>query len=215
MEDTSSTTKENVTNNNNKLAYVDLSLKYIPDDKDRLKYLRRLLNPEFPGKSIYGMKLKKTWESFGNLWRMRKLIIIPSAIRGPNIIFNEKIHRYHITGNPGIGKTVFGFYLLYLLSQQNKTIVYHKVYQYPILFNNQHTFCSDNISDFKGYLDNTDVLYIVDGQPPLQDWDVQSSRRNKCREFVLTLGGIPRFILEKAQDSSQQNHFEDAISKRI
>nr|CAG8661314.1 256_t:CDS:2 [Entrophospora candida] len=148
-----------------------------------------------------------------------------------NIVFNEKIHRCRITGNPGIGKTVFGFYLLYLLSKQNKTIVYHKACQYPILFNKQHTFCSD-ISDFKGYLDNTDVWYIVYGQPPLQvhaktilllwSWN----EVNKCRismfnhleeakveDLYSHWGGIPRFVLEKVLDSSQQNHLEDAISK--
>ncbi|CAH1767267.1 7378_t:CDS:2 [Entrophospora sp. SA101] len=172
-----------------------------------------------------------------------------------NIVFNEKIHRCRITGNPGIGKTVFGFYLLYLLSKQNKAIVYHKACQYPILFNKQHTFRSDNISDFKGYLDNTDVWYIVDGQPPLQvhaktilfcspqkqhykefDKMVGTTIRlmpvwswnevNECRigmfnhleeakveDLYSRWGGIPRFILEKALDSSQQNHLEDAISK--
>ncbi|CAG8749003.1 5369_t:CDS:2, partial [Acaulospora morrowiae] len=37
-----------------------------------------------------------------------------------NIIFeNENICRWHITGNPEIGKTFFGYYLLYLLSQQH------------------------------------------------------------------------------------------------
>nr|CAG8539689.1 10938_t:CDS:2 [Entrophospora candida] len=135
-----------------------------------------------------------------------------------NIVFNEKIHRCRITGNPGIGKTVFGFYLLYLLSKQNKTIVYHKACQYPILFNKQHTFCSDNISDFKGYLDNTDVWYIVD----VWSWNEVNECRigmfnhleeAKVEDLYSRWGGIPQFILEKALDSSQQKHLEDTISK--
>ncbi|CAG8701888.1 2263_t:CDS:1, partial [Funneliformis caledonium] len=171
------------------------------------------------------------------------------------IILNEKIHRCRITGNPGIGKTFFGLYLLHLLSKQKKTIVYHQACQYPILFNKQHTFCSDNIADFKEYLDNTDVWYIVDGQPPLKvhaktillcspqkqhykefDKMVGTTIRfmpvwswnevNECRigmfnhleeakveDLYSRWGGIPRFILEKSLDSSQQNHLEDAISK--
>ncbi|CAJ0751810.1 24068_t:CDS:1, partial [Entrophospora sp. SA101] len=98
------------------------------------------------------------------------------------------------------------------------------------------------------YLDNTDVWYIVDGQPPLQvhaktilfcspqkqhykefDKMVGTTIRlmpvwswnevNECRIGMFNhledsrWGGIPRFILEKALDSSQQNHLEDAISK--
>jgi len=163
-----------------------------------------------------------------------------------NIVLNEKIHRCRITGNPGIGKTFFGLYLLHLLSKQKKTIVYHQACQYPILFNKQHTFCSDNISDFKEYLDNTDVWYIVDGQPPLKvhaktillcspqkqhykefDKMVGTTIRfmpvwswnevNECRigmfnhleeakveDLYSRWGGIPRFILEKSLDSSQQ-----------
>ncbi|RIB06689.1 hypothetical protein C2G38_2007195 [Gigaspora rosea] len=172
-----------------------------------------------------------------------------------DIIFNEKINRCRITGNPGIGKTFFGYYLLYLLQKQNKTIVYHKARQYPILFNKQYTFRSDNIFDFNEYLDNTDVWYIVDGQPPLEvhaktilfcspqkqhykefDKMIGTSIRfmpawswneiNECRigifnhleiakveDLYSRWGGIPRFVFEKALDSSQQNHLEEAINK--
>ncbi|CAG8825290.1 24523_t:CDS:1, partial [Dentiscutata erythropus] len=171
-----------------------------------------------------------------------------------DIVFNEKIHRCRITGNPGIGKTFFGFYLLYFLSRQNKTIVYHKARQCPILFNKQHIFCSNDIFDFKEYLDKADVWYIVDGQQPFEvraktilfcspqkrhykefDKMVETTIRfmpvwswneiNECRigmfnhlevakveDLYSHWGGVPRFILEKALDSSEQSHLEDAIS---
>ncbi|CAG8840757.1 22424_t:CDS:2, partial [Gigaspora margarita] len=172
-----------------------------------------------------------------------------------DIVFNENIRRCRITGNPGIGKTFYGFYLLYLLSKQNKTIVYHEAGQYPILFDNQHTFRSKDIYDLVEYLENPEVWYIVDGQPPFRfsaktillcspqkqhykefDKMVGTTIRfmpvwswneiNECRigmfnhleevkveDLYSRWGGIPRFVLEKAQDSSQQKHIEDAISK--
>ncbi len=114
------------------------------------------------------------------------------------IILNEKIHHCHITGNSEIGKTFFRLYLLHLLSKQNKTIVYHQAYQYPILFNKQHTFCSDNISDFKEYLDNTDVWYIVDGQPPLKVHAktilLCSPQKQHYKEFDKMVGTTIRFM---------------------
>ncbi|CAG8770399.1 10440_t:CDS:2 [Gigaspora margarita] len=57
-----------------------------------------------------------------------------------NIIFKNKKTCCRITGNPGIGKTFFGFYLLYLLLQQRKTV---------------------------NYLANEEVWYIVDGREPM------------------------------------------------
>ncbi len=43
-----------------------------------------------------------------------------------SIIFNDATtNNWCITGNPGIGKTFFCHYLLYLLAQQNKTFIYH------------------------------------------------------------------------------------------
>ncbi|KAF0473030.1 putative crinkler family protein [Gigaspora margarita] len=81
-----------------------------------------------------------------------------------NIIFESKKTRWRITGNPGIGKTFFGFYLLYLLSQQRKTVVYHIHSKPPILFSEEGVFSHnvDNINAFKDYLANEEVWYIVD-----------------------------------------------------
>ncbi|CAG8454146.1 20771_t:CDS:2 [Dentiscutata erythropus] len=146
-----------------------------------------------------------------------------------DIVFNEEIRRCRITGNPGIGKTFFGFYLLYLFSRQNKIIVYHKASQFPILFNKQHTFCSNDIFDFKEYLDNANVWYIVDGQSPFEVRAKTilfcSPQKRHYKYFDKMVGTTIRFMpvwswneinecrIEKALDSSHQNHLEDAISK--
>ncbi|CAG8616365.1 10466_t:CDS:2 [Gigaspora margarita] len=86
-----------------------------------------------------------------------------------NIIFESKKPRWRITGNPGIGKTFFGFYLLYLLSQQRKTVVYHIHSKPPILFSEEGVFSHtvDNIHAFQDYLANKEVWYIVDGREPM------------------------------------------------
>ncbi|CAG8500197.1 1494_t:CDS:2, partial [Ambispora leptoticha] len=173
-----------------------------------------------------------------------------------NIVFNEEIFRCRISGNPGIGKTFFGFYLFYLLSQKNKTIVYYNFSQTPILFNEQHTFRSSNLDVyFEEYLRNRDVWYIVDGLQPRQvkaktillcspqkrhynefdkfvgttirympvwSWDEVNECKsgmfshlddNKIEDLFSIWGGIPRFVLEKALDFSQQRRLEDAIDR--
>ncbi|KAF0473026.1 putative crinkler family protein [Gigaspora margarita] len=75
------------------------------------------------------------------------------------IIFESKKTRWRITGNPGIGKTFFGFYILYLLSQQRKTVVYHIHSKPPILFSEEGVFSHtvDNIHAFQDYLANEEV----------------------------------------------------------
>ncbi|CAG8571453.1 1659_t:CDS:2 [Ambispora gerdemannii] len=115
-----------------------------------------------PGKRKKINLWDETEKDLGKFWKsLENAKVNNNFLQLSEGVYFLKIHRCCITGNPGIDKTVLGFYLLYLLPQQNKTIVYHKACQYPILFNNQHTFCSGNISDFKGYLDNTDVWSLI------------------------------------------------------
>jgi len=86
------------------------------------------------------------------------------------IFENVNVCRWRITGNPGIGKTFFGYYLLHHLAQQFKTVVYHKYNMPPILFSKESVFSSsiDNIHEFRDYLNNEDVWYIVDGREPME-----------------------------------------------
>lgn len=41
-----------------------------------------------------------------------------------DIALNHDVRNLHITGNPGIRKPFFGYYLLYILIQNNKTVIY-------------------------------------------------------------------------------------------
>ncbi|PKY19858.1 hypothetical protein RhiirB3_496000 [Rhizophagus irregularis] len=83
---------------------------------------------------------------------------------------NNHVRRWRITGNPGIGKTFFGFYLLYFLAKQRKTVVYHKLKKPPMLFSENGVFSypEDNIHALKRYLANEEVWYIVDGREPME-----------------------------------------------
>lgn len=60
------------------------------------------------------------------------------------VVFDTKIDKLRITGNPGIGKTYFGYYLLYLLALQDATIVYDNFNETrPIIFEGGKALVSD------------------------------------------------------------------------
>ena len=81
-------------------------------------------------------------------------------------VLSKKFQRLCITGNPGIGKTFFGYYLLYLLALQNATIVYDNFHETrPIIFEGGKAFISDK-NGIERYVRRLDVWYIVDGKEP-------------------------------------------------
>ncbi|CAB4478973.1 unnamed protein product [Rhizophagus irregularis] len=86
------------------------------------------------------------------------------------IIFESNRSRWRITGNPGIGKTFFGYYLLYIIAKANRTVVYHQHHRSPILFSEDKVYCSkvDDIHLFKDYLGKNDTWYIVDAREPME-----------------------------------------------
>jgi hypothetical protein len=82
------------------------------------------------------------------------------------VALDTKIDKLRITGNPGIGKTFFGYYLLYLLALQNATIVYDNFHETkPIIFEGGKALVSDR-NGIERYLRRLDVWYIVDGKEP-------------------------------------------------
>ena len=82
-----------------------------------------------------------------------------------SVVFDDYIRKLRITGNPGIGKTYFGYYLLYQLALRDETVVYHND-GYPIVFEGRKgAFTSDKIG-IKPYLKIKAVWYIVDGKQP-------------------------------------------------
>ncbi|CAG8619216.1 16748_t:CDS:2, partial [Racocetra persica] len=148
-----------------------------------------------------------------------------------NIIFGNENVRWRITGNPGIGKTFFGYYLLYLLSQQRKTVVYHKLDKSPILFSEEGVFShtEDNIHAFKDYLEMKmfGISWMVGNRWNMSPRQFSSVRpRNATTKALTSLeqifehvrklynewGGIPRFTLFYAHNKSQQDLLQRAIN---
>ncbi|PKB99367.1 hypothetical protein RhiirA5_462037, partial [Rhizophagus irregularis] len=90
-----------------------------------------------------------------------------------NIVDNDKIRKLRLTGNPGIGKTFFGYYLIYHLVKNGKTVIYdvHTIKKFVILFGQTMDEVSylHTIKDarkIKTSLSNQDAWYIVDGKSP-------------------------------------------------
>jgi hypothetical protein len=84
-----------------------------------------------------------------------------------NVIFDDKINKLRITGNPGIGKSFFGYYLLYLLAIKNTTVVYdHCKESDPFVFEGGKDAFISSSQEIKGYLRDSSVWYIVDGKEP-------------------------------------------------
>ncbi|RHZ77618.1 hypothetical protein Glove_174g112 [Diversispora epigaea] len=170
------------------------------------------------------------------------------------IVFDKNIRRIRISGNPGIGKSVFTYYILYKLAQLNKTIVYNHLGSTFIIFEKEKAFYV-NKSVMREYIHSQDVWYIVDATEPekvkaktilvcsprldhyrnfdkyvgatirympIWSWEeIEICKKRifndlelkKVDDLFSRWGGIPRFVLEKAQDSIQQQLLEEAIIK--
>ncbi|CAG8616548.1 14373_t:CDS:2, partial [Funneliformis caledonium] len=136
-----------------------------------------------------------------------------------------KRNKIRITGNPGIEKTYFRYYLLYLLALQNQTILYDNANEAkPIVFYRKNATKS-NSEDIEPYLRDSDVWYIVDSKELMEvhanmkverDQYVQILYKYKKKRQAVYLfnrwRGIPQFVLENANDITHQNRLEEAIS---
>ncbi|GES82570.1 crinkler (CRN) family protein, putative [Rhizophagus clarus] len=125
-------------------------------------------------------------------------------------VFDDAIDRLRITGNPGPGKTIFGYYLLYLLAKQNATVIFDSYKEKnPIVFNGEYAFNS-NDDGINLYLQDARVWYVVDGK---ETKDVDDKVDEKlARDLFSKWGGIPRCVLEKANERVYQNKLKDAIN---
>ncbi|CAB4424168.1 unnamed protein product [Rhizophagus irregularis] len=152
------------------------------------------------------------------------------------IIFESNRSRWRITGNPGIGKTFFGYYLLYIIAKANRTVIYHQHHRSPILFSEDKVYCSkvDNIHLFKDYLGKNDTWYIVDAREPMEfrgktilvcspqmtyyktfdfTWDKCTIHAEEVRALHYKWGGIPRFVLFHARNYNSQRQLDAAITE--
>ncbi|RHZ45055.1 hypothetical protein Glove_692g46 [Diversispora epigaea] len=84
------------------------------------------------------------------------------------IVFDEKI-RLRIIGNPGIRKTFFAYYILYMLAQRKEIIIYNScAMKSPIVFDKKKAFFVYKANVLDSYLINPKVWYIVDDKRPEQ-----------------------------------------------
>ncbi|RKP20608.1 hypothetical protein ROZALSC1DRAFT_19110 [Rozella allomycis CSF55] len=138
-----------------------------------------------------------------------------------------------ILGNPGIGKTYFGYFLLHYFAKNNHTVVYERGKS-----NERYLFCSGVISwgsqsDFVPYLHDPNTIYIVDAFKPVDVaaktillssplWskeEIQACRAllyaslsaDDVDELYSKWGGVPKFVLENARDIFQQKKLDSAI----
>ncbi|CAI2188688.1 19541_t:CDS:2 [Funneliformis geosporum] len=84
-------------------------------------------------------------------------------------VFNNNVKNLRISGNPGIGKTFYGYYLLYHLALLYKTVIYdtHTKTGQVILFEQEKAFYLHrtlHAYEITRYLNDPNVWYIVDGK---------------------------------------------------
>ncbi|GBC11303.2 hypothetical protein GLOIN_2v1469707 [Rhizophagus irregularis DAOM 181602=DAOM 197198] len=152
------------------------------------------------------------------------------------IIFESNRSRWRITGNPGIGKTFFGYYLLYIIAKANGTVIYHQHHRSPILFSEDKVYCNAREPmEFRGktilvcspqttYYKTFDSLGINVRYMPvwsLAEIDICRDKidifKHLTKEEVQALhykwGGIPRFVLFHAHNYNSQKQLDTAITE--
>jgi hypothetical protein len=72
-----------------------------------------------------------------------------------------------ILGNPGIGKTYFGYFLLFHLARQGATVVYERGRKNMRYLFSPQLIARGGLSDFTETLDDPATFYIVDASKPV------------------------------------------------
>ncbi|CAB5187431.1 unnamed protein product [Rhizophagus irregularis] len=220
-----------------------------------------LKDTEFDAKTSELLKLAYDTNFFGLDNQPSRLFIRNCYKDLLDIVSKPEIRNLRISGNPGVGKTFFGYYLLYDLLTKDKTIVYelHTMKGSVILFKEGKGFYLSEAIDHKiirNYLYKKDTWYIVDGKKPYNasvaktilisspmkshyhDFDKSEGDSvtilimpvwtwkeiNYCRqnlfenldeklvsELYVKWGGIPRYILKEALNSSIQRKLTQAV----
>ncbi|CAB4412663.1 unnamed protein product [Rhizophagus irregularis] len=135
------------------------------------KFIQDLKDTEFDAKTSELLKLAYDANFFGLDNQPSRLFIRNCYKDLLDIVLKPEIRNLRISGNPGVGKTFFGYYLLYDLLTKNKTIVYelHTMKGSVILFKEGKGFYLSEGEDHKiirNYLYKKDTWYIVDGKKP-------------------------------------------------
>ncbi|CAB4443977.1 unnamed protein product [Rhizophagus irregularis] len=128
---------------------------------------------------------------------------------------------YRLTGNPGIGKTFFGYYLIYDLVKKGKTVIYdvHTMERFVILLGQtveevKYLDRSHDSVEIRIYLSKPEVWYIVDGNPPDDSEAITilicSLNRSHYKTFDKRIP-VVRYILEGALVKGTQSQLNLAI----
>ncbi|RGB27176.1 hypothetical protein C1646_769459 [Rhizophagus diaphanus] len=197
----------------------------------------------------YGQRVRLNNEGVNRFWGVlasatcEKFLKLPGNIRflgkeqGPSalfirkcyldledVVFDNKITKLRITGNPGIGKTYFGYYLLYLLALRDVTVVYdnHKESN-PIVFESGKNAFISNSEMIKLYLQKSKVWYIVDGKEP-KSVDAKtilicSPKRDYYKKFdnyegVVTARFMPIWSWEEIK-KCRKGLYNDEVEKKL
>jgi hypothetical protein len=154
-------------------------------------FIQSLINTTFDEEANDIFELEEGIKFFGLEDEPSKLYIRKCYNHLLGVVNNSSIRKLRISGNPGIGKTLFGYYLLYHLVKKNETIVYdsNNLIGEVIVFDKGNGFylnCTDHNTK-RGYLYNRDNWYIVDGKQPdravAKTVLICSLRKDHYREF--------------------------------
>jgi hypothetical protein len=83
-----------------------------------------------------------------------------------SIVESEQKHLI-IFGNPGIGKTYFGYLLLLHLARSGATVIYEGLYENTLFLLTPHGAFHGTRFQLDRYLKSRTTFYIVDGTPPV------------------------------------------------
>ncbi|UZO27917.1 uncharacterized protein OCT59_021469 [Rhizophagus irregularis] len=115
--------------------------------------------------------LKHFWQALKNTINIDYYSLAHGIDRRCKFFWETKNLR--LTGNSGIGKTFFGYYLIYHLVKNGKTVIYdiHTMKTFVILFGQtieevSYLHIIKNARKIKTSLSNRDTWYIVDGKSP-------------------------------------------------
>ncbi|PKC65674.1 hypothetical protein RhiirA1_460736 [Rhizophagus irregularis] len=204
---------EKVINEIKGVQLVAASSKRVKTDQDEIDYesLNKFWQAIKKASCDKFLKLSKDTRFLGKRNGSSTLLIRKCYRDLTPVVFDTKIDKLRITGNPGIGKTYFGYYLLYLLALQDATIVYDNFNETrPIIFEGGKALVSD-INDGKEPKEvNAKTILICS---PRKDhyWNFAKY------DGVVTVRFMPTWSLQeitkcRANDSTYQDMLDKAIT---
>ena len=84
------------------------------------------------------------------------------------LINSGRYHRFVITGNPGIGKSYFLFYILYELAKTGETVLLDSHDRDECIVFKNGMVELENISNVRHILNKKTTWYLVDAKKPLR-----------------------------------------------